>query len=1119
MKQTETIEIPPVLQSKLEEFRSRLWSVKIGEGAFAGIAGLILSFLFVFALDRFFDTPTWLRWMILFLGFSVPAVGIPIRYHRWVWRKRSLGQIARVLRKRYPRLGDELLGIVDLAKERGAKGHSQTLISAAMTQVAEKVREKDFTDAVPDNHYQKWMYASIGLGGLAAVAIIIVSGAAQSSVARWLTPWRMIERYTFAKLEPVQRVMVVPFAEHFGLSPQLKESTEWKPESASLRLPGKTRLQSDLSGRESYEFSVPPQREDGSISLRVGDAIEKIKIKPVPRPELSNLAAKVRLPDYLLYQRDPVIPVRGGTIDLVEGSTASFIGTSNRDLTRATLNGSPAALSGDSFSTKPQAIEGTESLLFEWEDKHGLTAKDPYELRINAIPDAKPDIYAKKLSVEQVVLQDEVVTFEINSSDDFGLREVGLEWVGVRDPIHNPEPSKGSKMVASGGAEKRNIEAKGTFSAQRNAIKPQTLQVRAYAEDFLPNRKRAYSPVFVLHVMNPSDHANWLTNEFGKWFSRAREVYEREQQLHATNRELRSLSAEDLDRPENRRKLERQASSESSNSRRLEALTKSGRDLVRQATKNDEFEADRLESWAKMMRSLDDISKNRMPSVADLLKKAAQSAGGQSGNQKPKPPGDEKTEQQGGSSSPSVKNQNGEDSPPPTVSPKNGDEDNKGPQLPKAPSISDKESNLEEEKPKPETSDKESGKAGKGRLSLPQTSLMGETPEENDEEQEESQKEKSATQKQLDQALAEQEDLLQEFARVTDELQEILSSLEASTFVKRLKAASRKQLTIAKNLNETILGGFGISRDRITAQLQEIALETSKAEIEESDKMYTIQSDLDAYYQRKQDMIYKNVLDQMRESAVVTRLKKLSDEASDNYNGRSIAAAEYWSDTLDRWAEELVAASQGKSQSGEGGDKKSLPPEVVLEVMKIARGEMDLREETRELENIRTALSPAEYAEKARPLEMVQTVLRTRVDDVVLELLDIPEAEENFDNEMKLLNFVSDVMRQARGELSRPSTGAEVIAAQTEAIELLLQTNRQPPSNSGGGGGGSPGGGSAGQGGGALSDISISPGVDTETTTGTKRSVGQSTGKAGQEFPEEFRSGLDTYFNELEKIR
>ncbi len=1118
MKQTETLNIPPVLQSKLEEFRNRLWSVKIGEGALAGIAGLIASFLIVLLVDRAFNTPIWLRVSLLIFGFAIPAVGIPFRYHKWVWRKRSLGAIARVLRKRYPRIGDELLGIVDLARERQTMGYSQALVEAAMNQVANKVKDQDFSDAIPENHYRKWSYISLGLGALAFVAIALISPAAHSSLARWMTPWRMIERFTFAKLEPIQNQMIVPFAEPFDLAPQLRPSTEWQPEFATIRLPGKTRLRSEISEQELYRFSVPPQKENASLTLRVGDAVEAIQIKPLPRPELSNLSAKIRLPDYLRYQKDPIFPIRGGTVDVLVGSSASFIGNTSRELVKASANGIPAAISGSSFSTMPEDIKESKTQLFEWQDNVGLTAKNPFELRINAITDAPPNVFAKKLSFEDVILPNEVVTFEVNSTDDYGLREVGLEWTGIRDPIHNQESAVGSKIIATGGPEFREIETQGTFSAKRSAVKPQTIQLRAYSEDYLPNRKRVYSPVFLLHILEPSDHANWLTGEFGKWFSRAREVYEKEQQLHESNQELRKLSADELDRPENRKKLESQAASESNNARRLEALTTNGRDLVRQAAKNDEFEAKRLETWAEMMRSLEDISKNKMPSVADLLKKAAQAEGGKKSDSTLKEEKSEEKPPDGKSSpaAPSVSNQNQDPNSVP-AKPQDQKKDDNSP--PKNPSLSDNESTFNKPKPGEEQPPEQPKPTGPGRLELPTTTLQGEAEAKL---KDASAYAETATQTKLEDALKEQKELLAEFAKVTDELQLILSSLETSTFVKRLKSASRRQLEVAKDLNQTVTGGFGVSKERIATKLQETIVDISKTEAEESDRLYTIQSDLDAYYQRKQDTIFKNVLEQMKKSSVITQLKKLGAETSENLNGRSIAAAEFWSDTLDRWAEELVAAgnqSDPNKESGDSKDKLSLPPEIVLEVMKIARSQMDLREETREVGNIKSSLSPVDYKEKTQPLEISQSKLHDRLDEVVLDLKDLPEAEENFGREIKLLNHVSDVMRQARGVLARPDTGPEVIAAQTEAIELLLQTQRQPPNNGGGGGGNSPGGGGSGNNGGSLSDINVAPGGTSQPSSPTKRDVDQSTGKTGQEFPEEFRNGLDTYFNELEKIR
>ena len=142
--------------------------------------------------------------------------------------------------------------------------------------------------------------------------------------------------------------------------------------------------------------------------------------------------------------------------------------------------------------------------------------------------------------------------------------------------------------------------------------------------------------------------------------------------------------------------------------------------------------------------------------------------------------------------------------------------------------------------------------------------------------------------------------------------------------------------------------------------------------------------------------------------------------------------------------------------------------------------------------------------------------MRQRIDDVIGEIFTLDNAREQFGKELQLLTLVSDVMREARAVLARPDTGPEAIAAETEAIELLLQSKRQSKNNGGGGGGSNPDGGGSAQGGGAsLTDIQSGPAGDAESAP-LSRKVDQSTGNAGRELPEEFRRGLDTYFNELE---
>ena len=70
-----------------------------------------------------------------------------------------------------------------------------------------------------------------------------------------------------------------------------------------------------------------------------------------------------------------------------------------------------------------------------------------------------------------------------------------------------------------------------TFCATRDGVPPQTLELRAWADDYLPGRPHSESAAFVIHVLNKTDHALWLTEQFGRWLHSARDSYERDDGL------------------------------------------------------------------------------------------------------------------------------------------------------------------------------------------------------------------------------------------------------------------------------------------------------------------------------------------------------------------------------------------------------------------------------------------------------------------------------------------------------------------------------------------------------------------------------------------------------------
>ena len=85
-----TVGLPPRMQEALEQYRKRVWIIKLAEGTLAAIFGIIISYLVVFGLDRLFDTPTLLRGLILLTGMVGMVFFLPLKYYNWVWRHRSL---------------------------------------------------------------------------------------------------------------------------------------------------------------------------------------------------------------------------------------------------------------------------------------------------------------------------------------------------------------------------------------------------------------------------------------------------------------------------------------------------------------------------------------------------------------------------------------------------------------------------------------------------------------------------------------------------------------------------------------------------------------------------------------------------------------------------------------------------------------------------------------------------------------------------------------------------------------------------------------------------------------------------------------------------------------------
>ena len=1074
---TPQLHVPEELARQLLGYRRSVWKLKLAEAGCIAALAVLGAVLVVFAADRLADTPSAIRAAILLA--VVAACGmVPWFFYRWVWRRRTLEEIARLLSKRMPRLGDSLLGIIELAHDPSEQARSRALCAAAIVQVADQSRQRDLGAALPASRLRLLATSALVCLTMVAALAIAFPDAASNAWARLFSPWRATPRYTFAALEPLPERLVVAHGEKFTFAVELQESSRWRPDSGEVQIGRQTPVSAELVDG-AYVFELPSQIEPGTLVVRIGDARHSILMEPTLRPELTAVSALVKLPAYLERPTPIEKDVRGGAVSLVKGSSAEFRVTASRDLATAEIDKQAVRPQQATFTSPPRLIQEEQRVAFRWADNLGLSGKEPFELSIAALDDESPTVLSEQLPRQKVVLDSELVSFRVKAHDDFGVRRVGYEWRGFEE-VMGAQAAKGEKLLSAGGPEQDVLAADAAFSAASLGIEPQPVELRLFVEDYFPGRERVYSSPHLLYILTPEQHAIWMTEQLSKWHRRSLEVRDRELRLYDANRELRKLDQEQLDAPETRRKIERQASAERANGRRLAHLSASGAELIRQASRNPEIGVGHLERWAEMLQVLDDIADNRMPSVADLLKesalamrsgKAKLNSGPTAGLNRNSRPG-------------AAKKNNTDVKPSPAV-----------------PTITDVESSQQPPDEDAEVADSES-KGSAPRLTLPTTTLIGKRGKPGE----------CPAGEALDQAVEEQEDLLAEFEKLAGEMNEILANLEGSTLVKRLKAAARRQYQVSGRITEQLEGTFGRRKFAFEEQQKDVFEQLEDQQSQNSYNVSIIMDDMQAYFERRRMVRFKTVLEEMREQDVVGGLRSLGNEIEAE-QGLSIALCEFWSDALDRWAEDLVDPACSGSCPG-GKSPSSLPPSLVLEALRILEAEIDLREETRVANQAKDAASDGVYRNEAVKLSRRQEGILVRVDLLSEAIRDLPEGSERFAKEIKLLDAVSRVMDEAATILARPDTGAPAIAAETEAIELLLQSKRINPGG-GGGGGSTPGGG----GGGDTSDAAIALVGRGDNEKGVERTgeVEQVTGDSTSPLPAEFRAGLDEYFYRLDQ--
>lgn len=638
--------IPDSLRTQLDQFKRQLWKIKIAEAILAGCFGLLFSFLLVFGLDRFFETPHALRLIILILGVSLFSLFAPYWIRRWVYGHRRENQLARLIARRFPKLGDRLLGAVELQDQHETGDTlSPELRAAAMRTVAADTATRDLSDALPPTRHRKGGLIVMALFLISASTLIIVPDAGINSLKRWLMPLSDTARYTFTKLDlsGINTPHHIPYGESFSITIPLSKESNRQPETARARYGQGEWVEAALTDG-SYTFTFPGQRAQDNLHLEADDAQHSLPIEPVIRPAMENIRASIKLPPYL-ERPDTNSDLRSGYLTVLEGSQIQIQATITRTAVSATAtvhtldketepepqasegkdNAPPnrkigLKLDGRKISTPLIPIDDHSLLIpMTWTDIFGLAADTPLKIRLETTQDQAPTTYIQGVDRQHIMLADETIAFEVLAEDDYGLKASGLSWQGEFTKPTSESPAQGELTLKTGSPTQTTLSSPFSFSPANLDITPQKLVLRSWTEDYKPDRKRVFSEPIVLYILTRNEHAQVLKNEFDRAIGELEDIARKEQNLNDENQRLERQQGKELQNDTNKKKLETQQNAEQENRERMEKLTERVEKLFKDAVRNGEIDKDALKKMSQSLQSMRELSQQDLPKVEQKL--------------------------------------------------------------------------------------------------------------------------------------------------------------------------------------------------------------------------------------------------------------------------------------------------------------------------------------------------------------------------------------------------------------------------------------------------------------------------------------------------------------------
>lgn len=616
--------LPESLHRNLNRFKKRLFIIESTVFICGGLLGVLLSFVILFISDRFWDTPVPLRFIMTAGGCLVFGSVAVWWARKWLIRRRDDRALARLVQSGIGGIGDRLLGAVELAEGTNVPENiSPALCQAAIEQVAAQMELYDFRKAVKSRKSRYLLAGMLMCGLLVAATAVFVPSAFWNSLIRWGKPAADVPRYTFVSIEHLPERMVVPHGEPFKINIKLSRASLWSPQTASCRFDDEEEMNAVIKEGVA-EFDLAGRVAEADLLIKIGDAKRSLRVLPVFRPELVEIEALIKLPEYLGYP-DIQKKVESGRCEVLEGSQVALSGVVSRELIEVEFRAGGTARSvvaeENVFRTEYYDAFSISNSVFEWQDVYGLESRNPYSVTVVEVEDMAPVAECRGIARSVAILEDEVLDIEAFAEDDYGLRDLRLRW-SVKG-LDSKEETE-DVLISEGGRQTRELSGKYIFSPVANNVAEESVvTLYAAAADYRPGQGAELSAAHRIYVLSKATHAKLVQDLMERVQNRIEDLLHDEQALIKGNEEILSMDEKTLESREGAEETRKNEYREREQARKLDDIVRQMQDLMKEAMRNSDIDAKAAKDWAEMMEKLGELSQNEMRDAVSSMSKAA----------------------------------------------------------------------------------------------------------------------------------------------------------------------------------------------------------------------------------------------------------------------------------------------------------------------------------------------------------------------------------------------------------------------------------------------------------------------------------------------------------------